>query len=358
MAERAAAASGSAAEPSWPREVVLLCGAPGAGKGVMASVVMREREIEKHIEVSALLQSPDMLVRKAAGELVDDRTVTLALLRELSQPGYAGGVIVDGFPRSAVQAEVCALLAERLAGTRFATLVLYVAEEESVRRQLSRGRELLRHNQMLADTGADAPRAVRPTDTDEAAARKRWRLFKEEIFNSVQTIKHRFAFHYLDASTTKDEVERKLRETLAYRPDRELSQQTFAAMRSIETAAEVAKTARHAVVARINHYAEANAPVFRAALAFIEEQLMSIIRRQGLVGMATIRSDDRQLENPLLLNMVLDILAEHGFNVTLDVVRRDVPTRLRPDPLAPGEFIVDCRVDKSYVFHVQFLHAR
>ena len=70
--------------------------------------------------------------------------------------------------------------------------------------------------------------------------------------------------------------------------------------------------------------------------------------------MATVRSDDRQLENPLLLNMVLDILAEHGYSVALDVVRRDVPTRLRPDPAAPGEFAVVCRVERSWVFHITF----
>ena len=324
----------------------------------MTSVVKREREITAAIEVSALLQAPDMVARKAAGELIDDRAVTLALLRELSQPAYSGGVIVDGYPRSAVQAEVCALLAQRLKNTRFATLVLYVNEEESVRRQLARGRELLKHNEMVLDTGADAPREVRPTDVDEVAARKRWHLFKNEIYGSVRLLKTTLPFHYLDASTTKDEVERRLREVLAYRPDRELTQQTFTALRGIETAAEVAKTARHAVVTRLNHYTETNAPVFRAALAFIEEQLMTIIRRQGLVGMATVRSDDRQLENPLLLNMVLDILAEHGYSVTLDIVRRDVPTRLRPDLSNPGEFLVDCRVDKSYVFHIQFMHAR
>ena len=74
--------------------------------------------------------------------------------------------------------------------------------------------------------------------------------------------------------------------------------------------------------------------------------------------MATVRSDDKQLENPLLLNMVLDILAEHGYSVALDVVRRDVPTRLRPDPAAPGEYNVVCRVERSWVFHITFGRQR
>jgi hypothetical protein len=44
--------------------------------------------------------------------------------------------------------------------------------------------------------------------------------------------------------------------------------------------------------------------------------------------------------------------------VALDVVRRDVPTRLRPDPAAPGEYKVVCRVERSWVFHITFGQQR
>ena len=79
----------------------------------MAALVKKEREIAHHFEVSSLLQSPEMLARKAAGALIDDKAVTEAVIRELAKPHYAGGVIIDGYPRTEVQAEVCALLCER-----------------------------------------------------------------------------------------------------------------------------------------------------------------------------------------------------------------------------------------------------
>jgi adenylate kinase len=300
---------GGASPSSWPREVLLLCGAPGAGKGSMAALVKKEREIAHHFEVSSLLQSPEMLARKAAGALIDDKAVTEAVIRELAKPHYAGGVIIDGYPRTEVQAEVCALLCERLAeraraagaaAPRFSTLILYVNEEESVRRQLARGRELQRHNEMVRDTGVGESLAVRPTDVDEAAARARWRVFKDEVYASLQVVKHRFAFHYCDASFAKPEVERRLRAELAYKPQAELSSEVFAAMSRIETAADVAKAARSAVVQRINTYARENAPVFRAALDFVSAHLMGIIRRQGACGWRSGLQRERECGDALL----------------------------------------------------------
>ena len=56
----------------------------------------------------------------------------------------------------------------------------YVDEEESVRRQLSRGSQLLVENQMVKDTGIGRVHKPRDTDLEEPAARRRYRVFKGE----------------------------------------------------------------------------------------------------------------------------------------------------------------------------------
>ena len=227
----------------------------------MQRLIKAERDLHEVIEVSSLLTSPEMQTRKAAGQLIGDAEVCSALLRELGSPRYAGGVIVDGFPRTAAQADFCWLLAERWAAVaraagvappRFVTLILYVNEEESVRRQMTRGKELMKYNEMVADTGAGMAQPVRPTDVSEEAARGRWRIFRHEVYAAVQSIKHRFPFFYVDASCSKDEMARRLKLELAYRPEDELNDETLALMRGLETADMVTKSARSALISRIN----------------------------------------------------------------------------------------------------------
>jgi hypothetical protein len=64
---------------SFPREVVWLSGAPGAGKGTMASFILKEREIPHRFEVSSLLGTPEMRKKKEAGVLIGDLEVVMAV---------------------------------------------------------------------------------------------------------------------------------------------------------------------------------------------------------------------------------------------------------------------------------------
>lgn len=57
----------------FPREVVWLSGAPGAGKGTMNGFIMKERDIPVMFEVSSLLSTPEMKKLKDAGVLIGDK---------------------------------------------------------------------------------------------------------------------------------------------------------------------------------------------------------------------------------------------------------------------------------------------
>jgi adenylate kinase len=93
--------------------VVVLLGSPGAGKGTQAPVLAR------HLGVP-VLASGDLLRTAVAqgtalgreadrymsrGQLVPDETIVRVFLDRLERPDAAGGAILDGFPRTRVQAE-------------------------------------------------------------------------------------------------------------------------------------------------------------------------------------------------------------------------------------------------------------
>jgi adenylate kinase len=126
--------------------VVILLGAPGAGKGTQAPL------LAKHLGLP-IVATGDLFraaVRDGtalgldarrymdAGQLVPDDIVIRLLLERLARPDAAKGVILDGFPRTDVQARA---LDEALASTdgkvRAAVLV-DVPEDEVIRRMSGR----------------------------------------------------------------------------------------------------------------------------------------------------------------------------------------------------------------------------
>ena len=141
----------------FPKELILLGGAPGAGKGTNTAFISRVRGLTcPPIVISALLDSPEARAIKDSGQLVGDREVVGLLLRELLRPEYQHGAIIDGFPRTNVQVESLKLLIDKMHELRrefyntpmsiffrhptVHIMVLFVDEVESVARQLKRGR--------------------------------------------------------------------------------------------------------------------------------------------------------------------------------------------------------------------------
>ncbi|MFY0311346.1 adenylate kinase [Leisingera sp. D0M16] len=101
--------------------VLILLGPPGAGKGTQARM-LEEKFGYVQLSTGDLLReavaagTPAGLAAKAvmeAGQLVSDEIVINILRDRLAEPDCAKGVILDGFPRTTVQAEALdVLLAE------------------------------------------------------------------------------------------------------------------------------------------------------------------------------------------------------------------------------------------------------
>src|SRR5664280_471246 len=94
--------------------VVVLLGAPGAGKGTQAQIISERLSIA-HVATGDLFraavrdETPLGLTAKGymdRGELVPDSVTIDMLFERLAKPDAAKGILLDGFPRNIAQAEV------------------------------------------------------------------------------------------------------------------------------------------------------------------------------------------------------------------------------------------------------------
>ena len=152
--------------------VVVLLGAPGAGKGTQA-VLLAERLGIPHISTGDLFRSA---VRDASpiglearrymerGQLVPDDITIQILLERLTEPDAAGGAILDGFPRNRAQAEaLAAALAER--GSSVDHVVNIEMPADEVVRRLS-GRWVCRDSGHVYNEYTNPPQVAGTCDLD------------------------------------------------------------------------------------------------------------------------------------------------------------------------------------------------
>jgi len=126
--------------------VVVLLGAPGAGKGTQAVLLAEQLDIP-HVATGDLFRaavrdgSPIGLEARRfmeRGQLVPDDITIRMLLDRLNRPDAVGGAILDGFPRNRAQAEALdAALADDGARVDLAVDV-EVPKEELIRRMSGR----------------------------------------------------------------------------------------------------------------------------------------------------------------------------------------------------------------------------
>ncbi len=127
--------------------VVVLLGAPGAGKGTQAPILARALEVP-------ILASGDLLRAAAAagtalgreadrymsrGQLVPDDTMVRVFLERLEKPDAKAGAVLDGFPRTRVQA-VALDRALHEAGRRVDRAIFIEVETEDLVRRMSNRR--------------------------------------------------------------------------------------------------------------------------------------------------------------------------------------------------------------------------
>jgi adenylate kinase len=350
----------------FPKELILLGGAPGAGKGTNSAFISRARGLTcPPIVISSLLDSPDARAIKDSGKLVSDREVLNLLLRELLHERYQHGAIIDGFPRTNVQVESLKLLVNKMHELRrefydtplsiffrhptVHIMVLFVDLTESVARQLKRGHEVRAHNEEVRRTGVGQLWEERPTDHDEALARQRYQMFKEQTWDALQSLKEIFHYHFINAHGSFGEVEQNILKELQYQSTLELDPRTVDKLRGIPVASSIIVHARQELVNRLDTYALEHGEMFSQVIALVETKMIPIILRHAISGRAHINSEDTLLEDPLALAMLIDVFSERGYHATVDIHRIDVPDRV---DLKTG--IIHSRVKKVYRIQIRF----
>jgi adenylate kinase len=350
----------------FPKEFILLGGAPGAGKGTNTAFITKTRGLTcGPIVISSLLDSPEATARKDAGHMVGDREVVRLLLRELLREEYRDGVIIDGFPRTHVQVECLKLLVDKMHALRrefYATplsihfrhptihiMLLFVDEKESIARQLKRGRETDILNEEARRAGAGVLREDRPTDHDEALARRRYQTFKEQTWDALQSLEDIFHYHFVNAQGPIETVERNILRELKYQSTLELDPRTADRLRGVPVASEIIVHARQDLVKRLDNYELEHGELFVRVIVFIEKKIMPIVLRHAISGVAHINTEDAALDDPLALAILIDVFSERGYHATVDVHRIEVPERF---DVATGA--ITCTVKKVYRIQIRF----
>jgi adenylate kinase len=171
---------------------LILVGPPGAGKGTQAAELIRRLQVP-HLSTGDMLRAAvaqgTALGKQAdghmkAGGLVPDSLVIPIVVERIKEPDCAKGFILDGFPRTAPQADALdkALLA---AGVRLdAVLVIEVPDDLIVERITGRRMDpqtnAIYHLKFSPPPADVLPRLVHRKDDTEEACRARLAKYHSE----------------------------------------------------------------------------------------------------------------------------------------------------------------------------------
>ena len=127
---------------------IILCGAPGSGKGTQSDLIVKKYGLQHLSTGDALraeIKSGSELGKEigeliAGGNLVPDHKMIHLIDHYLeTRSADCKGIIFDGFPRTVEQAEALTLLLERR-HMEAVMIDLFVEEDEVIKRLLERGR--------------------------------------------------------------------------------------------------------------------------------------------------------------------------------------------------------------------------
>ncbi len=329
----------------FPKEIILLGGAPGAGKGTQTRFIMEARGLTcPPIVISDLLVTPEAQKIKDQGGMVGDKEVIGILLRKLLSPEFRDGALLDGFPRTRVQVECLKLLVDEInrlhnesENTPLAiyfrrptirAMVLFVSERVSIERQLKRGEKIAAHNKKVEETGVGQITELRLTDLTEEAARQRYRVFREQTWDALQSLKNIYHYHFVNAEGPIEEVEANIYKELQYQSSLELEPRTYARLTPLPLAEEIILHARQELVRRLDSYELEHTDLFVRTVEVIKSKFMPIIARHALSGRAIVNSEDPIFADPLALSMLIDIFSERGFHAVVDKHMQETPERI------------------------------
>ena len=210
---------------------LIFIGPPGSGKGTQAKRLAGRFGIP-HVSTGDMLREAiaeeTELGRQAApimasGALVPDDMIIGMLAERLRKPDAAAGFILDGFPRTIVQAEKLDALVSGNGGEALRVLQLLVPDEVIVKRialRRSCGQCGAIYHLVSSPPAVEgvfdrcgAKLVARPDDT-EAAVRKRLEAFHRQTMPVAAFYKAKNVLHEVDGVGPVDEVFERIEKSL------------------------------------------------------------------------------------------------------------------------------------------------
>jgi adenylate kinase len=228
-------------------------------------------------------------------------------------------------------------------------MVLFVDERESIARQLKRGRETKAHNDEVRRSGIGELLEDRPTDHDESLAQRRYRVFKEQTWDALQSLKEIFHYHFINAQGTLAEVEQNILHELEYQSTLELDPRTVDRLRHVPVAHEIVVHARQELVKRLDSYEFGQPELFGRVVDFIRKKIMPIVHAHAISGAAHVNTEEPLLEDATALAMLIDVFSERGFHAVVDLHKIELPEKF---DLVTGQ--ITCRMKRVYRIQIRF----
>jgi adenylate kinase len=207
---------------------LVLLGAPGSGKGTQAQRLQARRGVPQ-VSTGDLLREAVAAgtdLGRAAKAVMDAGQLVLGIIRErLARPDARRGFILDGFPRTLVQADGLARLLDEI-GQPVDAVVLFEIDPVVLERRLA-GRRTCRRCGRVFHIESNPPRAgdrcadgnphdlfQRPDDNEETV-RQRLAVYRERTQPLIDYYAKQGLLRRIDADGSLDVVDARLEAALA-----------------------------------------------------------------------------------------------------------------------------------------------
>ena len=211
---------------------IVLLGAPGSGKGTQAKRLEADRnfpQISTGDMLRAAVAAGTRFGRQAgeimdAGQLVSDEIMLGIISERLTEPDAAEGFILDGFPRTEIQAVDLEDLLDQLGKPLDAAVLMDVdfdilLKRLTGRRTCSLTGKLLNiyfSSQEELDACTDAGgKLIQRDDDNEETIKSRLDVYRQQTEPLIEYYQSRGRLKTVDADGSKDDVYERLRAVLA-----------------------------------------------------------------------------------------------------------------------------------------------
>jgi len=219
---------------------IVIMGPPGVGKGTQSHQIVENKGVV-HISTGDILR---MAIRSGtelglkvheimnAGDLVSDDLMMEVIRERLSHDDLEGGWLLDGFPRTAVQAAAFTEMLNQIGQTIDAVLVVRAPADEIVRRLNGRitcracnevmnlvGFSSIRPKYCPFCGASEDPKRAKPAlyqraDDQEDTIRHRLEVFRKKTLPAAWLLEESYPLYEIDGLGTPEEVAERIAEAL------------------------------------------------------------------------------------------------------------------------------------------------